>query len=221
MKKFLTNKGNRLTARFTRGYTFIELIIVIAIFSIISSVVLFNFSDFSTNISLQNTTSDIALQIKEAQSDAISGRLNDTINVYVDTNMLSYYKPSFGMRFEIDRPSNFIKFTDLDKDRVYGGDCSSAVTNTECLKDVKINSFDSIANICVVKTTDLSNCEDVSILDVSFERPFPDAVISVNGDGTNFFENNSAQITLVSSKGSQRKIIINAVGNISVEQVAP
>lgn len=219
MKKFLKTKGNRLTARFTRGYTFIELIVVIAIFSIISSVVLFNFSDFSTNISLQNTTSDIALQIKEAQSDAISGRLNDTINLYVDSSGLEYYKPSFGVRFEIDRPTNFIKFTDLDKDRIYGGDCS--VTNTECLKDVKINGFDSITNICVVKTTDLSNCEDVSILDISFERPFPDAIISADGDGTNFFENNSAQVTLVSSKGSQRKIIINSVGNISIEQVAP
>ncbi len=219
MKKFLTTKGHRFTTRLTSGYTFIELIIVIAIFSIISSVVLFNFSDFSTNISLQNTTSDIALQIKEAQSDAISGRLNDTINLYVDSNSLDYYKPSFGMRFEIDRPSNFIKFTDLDKDRVYGGDCS--ITNTECLKDVKINGFDSISKICVVKTVDLSVCEDVGVLDISFERPFPDAIISVNEDGFKFYENNSAQITLVSSKGSQRKIIINAVGNISVEQVAP
>lgn len=215
----IKNLKNKKINKFISGYTFIELIVVIAIFSIISSVVLFNFSDFSTNISLQNTTSDIALQIKEAQSDAISGRLNDTINVYVDSNMLSYYKPSFGMRFEVDRPRNFIKFTDLDKDRVYGGDCS--VNNTECLKDVKINGFDSITKICVVKTVDLSSCEDVGVLDISFERPFPDAIISVNNDGLNFFENNSAQITLVSSKGAQRKIIINAVGNISVEQVAP
>ncbi len=197
------------------GYTFIELIVVIVIFSIVSSVVLFNFSDFSTNISLQNTTSDIALQIKEAQSDAIAGKLNDAIVFLGQTN----YKPAYGIHFDIDvKPREFKKFTDLDKSREYdGGSGNCDVSDPECLKKVSINGFDQIDTMCVRTIYDSpSDCNIVDILDISFERPFPDAIIRAENDGVIY---NDAEIVLVSSKGVKRKIIINALGSITTEAV--
>lgn len=202
-------------ARYTKGYTFLELIIVMAIFAIISSVVVFNFRGFSTNISLQNTTSDIALQLKEAQSDAIAGRLNEAIN----TLTTQYFKPSYGIHFSTDTPSDFIKFTDLPiKDGMYANlnqNCDGS--NPECLKQVKINGFDTISSLCVHQIGNpVADCS-ISNLDISFERPFPDAIIVADNDPSNVY--NDAEIVITSSTGVNRKIIINAVGNISTEQV--
>lgn len=206
---FFKSKSQKVRTK--GGYTFMELVVVISIFSIISSVILFNFSDFSTNISIQNTTADIALVVKEAQSDAIAGRLNETINLLGVSN----FKPAYGIHFDSGNPSGFIKFTDLDKDYVYGGNCS--VSNTECLKDIKINGFDQIADICVRALNDTDfNC-DINSLDISFERPFPDAKIRADSDI--FTEYNDAKIILVSSKGLRKSVIVGALGNIMTQDI--
>ena len=49
---------------YNQGLTFIELIVVLSIVSVIAGVILFKFSDFSNNITLQNLSQDIALRIK-------------------------------------------------------------------------------------------------------------------------------------------------------------
>src|SRR5438045_1959211 len=59
--------------RDARGVTFLELIVVISIFAIISTTVLLRFSIFSTSVSLQNLAQDIALKIEQAQNASING----------------------------------------------------------------------------------------------------------------------------------------------------
>lgn len=206
-----------------KGYTFVELIVVISIFSIIATVIVFNFSDFSTNISLQNTTADIALEIKEAQSDAISGRLTDAVAFTIGSG-LEYFKPAYGIRFDLSSLGNnreFVKFSDLNKDRIYTKDnpnagCNSS--NPECFKSIFINGFDTITNLCV-RTLGSSQCKEVEILDISFERPFPDAIIIADEDflnNTDIIE--SAEITITSSKQKKRTVVVSSIGSISVYQ---
>jgi len=219
MKNFNT-KYKIQNTKYTSGYTFIELIIVIAIFSIISSVVLFNSGSFSSNISLQNTTADIALQIKEAQSDAISGRLNDAINLFGD----KYYRPTYGIVFQKNN-TEFTKFVDLPVSQNWvfdklSSNCDSS--SPECLKIVKINGFDYISDIRVGNVgdspSDYISIDDSDVLNVSFQRPFPDAIIAVEDNGVIAIYN-IAEIILTSTKSGNRKIIINAAGSIAIEQV--
>jgi prepilin-type N-terminal cleavage/methylation domain-containing protein len=136
-----------------KGVTFIELTIVIAIFSIIAGSILFNFSRFGRTVTIQNLAQDIALQINSAQKDAISGRTNElifscdrtandcapTYGLYFvpingDTAKIAGYSGDAGVNFLrfIDRPDTTGQFDGmLEAGGNACGDLSS--NNTECL----------------------------------------------------------------------------------------
>jgi prepilin-type N-terminal cleavage/methylation domain-containing protein len=206
---------------FTRGVTFIELIVVISIFAMISTVTLFNFSDFSTNISLQNISHDIALKIAEVQRKAVSGSFDELqLGLPVD------YAPTYGVYIattsstssDFNKPGKeFISFIDLpttngvyDPGQTSGPlqtDCSPITT--ECLDRTFITTGDSISSIML----DGAPSSDVVIL---FKRPFPDARIytSATGDAAQY---NNADIEITSAKGAKKHVIINSIGQVRVE----
>src|SRR3989338_5082429 len=88
------------------GFTFIELVMVLTLFGILSGIVLFNFNSFSSSISLQNFAQDIALQVKQAQSNSISGKASFS---FLPPNV-----PSYGVYFDITKNSEFIIFADYN-----------------------------------------------------------------------------------------------------------
>ena len=108
----------------SRGMTYVELIVVLAIFGTMSSILLFRYGDFDKQISLQNTAQDIAIQIITAQKSAISGKIPNVgeagstiINNPVNTNYdpaLPLWKPAYGVFLNISDPSNFVYFIDVD-----------------------------------------------------------------------------------------------------------
>ena len=55
--------------------TYVELIVVLSIFSVMTSVVLFNYNEFQAKIDIKVLANDIALKIVEAQKSALSGKL--------------------------------------------------------------------------------------------------------------------------------------------------
>jgi prepilin-type N-terminal cleavage/methylation domain-containing protein len=85
-----------LTPKYSQsGVTLIELIVVVAIFALVASVLLFNFSDFSTNVSIRNLSQEIALSIRKAQTYATSVQSIDAAN----TSTTTY--PAYGITFSV------------------------------------------------------------------------------------------------------------------------
>src|SRR3989344_6451778 len=74
-----------------RGMTYVELIVVLGIFGVISSVVMFNYGEFQDKVEIKNLASDIALKVVEAQKSAMSGKL--------PVNPPSGWKPAYGVYF--------------------------------------------------------------------------------------------------------------------------
>jgi prepilin-type N-terminal cleavage/methylation domain-containing protein len=157
-----------------KGMTFVELIVVLGIFAAISSTVLFNYRDFSSNVALQNLAQDIALQIKRAQTDAVSGKL-PTFSQGGDQSLNPAlvpldWTPSYGLAFWLDESSSwslggkgfvyyFNKYAmpidpPFDRDfydftqSPYNGCGSLADSESECLEEIRINSGDYIDLIC-------------------------------------------------------------------------
>lgn len=94
--------------------TAIELVVVMGIFAAISSTVLFNYRDFSSNVALQNLAQDIALQIKQAQTDAVSGRIPVLAPSSFQGEPSNYpllipldWKPSYGVAFQLDETNGW------------------------------------------------------------------------------------------------------------------
>jgi len=63
----MINTSKENINKFTGGFSLVEMLVVVAIFFTISSVVLFRQSKFSSDISITNAAYDVALVIREAQ----------------------------------------------------------------------------------------------------------------------------------------------------------
>lgn len=176
------------------GMTAIELVVVMGIFAAISSTVLFNYRDFSSNIALQNLAQDIALQIKQAQTEAVSGRLpvfpagsNQSLNpalVPLD------WTPSYGIAFDINMPNSnfplgntgFVYYFNkglmptlppYDRDfydftlAPYTGCGALADSESECLQEIEITSGDYIDMICFDFTEVADTCDGTDAASLS------------------------------------------------------
>jgi len=195
---------------FSRGFTIMELSIVISIFAILSAVVLFNSGAFSSKVAFENLASDIAINILQAQKEAMSGKFNSL--------SFGINPPSYGMHFDSTLGNNqkFTYFADLPltRDMAYnsGIGCSA---NAECLNEINIQTGEFISSLCVNKKSNNSLC-GISSFDIVFTRPLPQPIISSLGVVMNNVLD--AEIEITSLKTNDKKtIIVWRTGQISVE----
>ena len=192
--------------KLNRGMTFIELIVVISIFATISGVVLFNFTGFSTNISLQNLANQIALQLKKAQTQALSGTGGSAL--------FGINKPSYGIVFDTTKPSEFDFFADGANDYGQNGLNEDNLCNGlgECLDRITIQTGDTVSKLAVGDVS-VSTCPNV--LTVTFRRPFPDANFYVGGVPDSLSPKVGIEIT--SPKQVKKTIIVWSTGQIEIK----
>ncbi|MCU0660369.1 MAG: type II secretion system GspH family protein [Candidatus Pacebacteria bacterium] len=189
--------------------TFIELVVVIGIFATIAGVVLFNFTGFSTNISVDNLAQDIALRIKNAQTESISGKFAPGFTTPL--------VPSYGVHFDSTTPSMFTYFADLDNDGLLTGVSACGTPGAECLEQISIQSGDRIQALCVNEQSGFPNCGiPINDVSVTFKRPFPDAIVSTLSL-PNRTSISDVQIKIVSAKGKEKIITVWPTGQISVQ----
>ena len=177
-----------------RGMTYVELIVVMSIFSTLASVVLFSYSEFQSKIDLKNLANDIALRIVQAQRSANSG-LRPARNIGED------WKPSYGVFMEDSDPNNktikyFADLDNLEEEKVFDGlSCSGA---NECLELIDITKGNSIYKIEAYSGSTSTGLDDLSIM---FTRPSEAAVFhSSSADLSNV---SYVLITVKSPKDSQ------------------
>jgi prepilin-type N-terminal cleavage/methylation domain-containing protein len=210
---------------FQAGVTLIELIVVVAIFSLVSSILLFNYSDFSTNVSIRNLSQEIALTVRKVQTYATSVRGIDNSNV----STRSF--PAYGISFSVDPSSGtfepnkkqFILFADIPQsvgslpNKRYDGDgsCGNPVSGGECLENFSIDSSDTIVELCPDGA-----CVSAGSVDITFRRPIPDAIICYKTTSSGDCQNSSisyVDIIVQSVKGIRRTISVWNTGQISVK----
>ena len=165
------NKGRRC-AHLKRGMTYIELIVVLGIFSVLSGVAMFNYKGFQDQIDIRNLGSDIALKIIKAQSDSRAG----TLALLAP----AVWKPSYGLYFEAnsDEDKNFIYFADYNNDGFFtrsgvGMDCSG-----ECLEKVLMTKGNRISELIIINGALEDSVPEATIV---FSRTSAEPVISSEG----------------------------------------
>ncbi len=199
-KKFKINKK----VKFNRGMTYVELIVVLSIFSIMSSIVLFNYNKFQAKVDIKNLANDIALKIVEAQKSAMSGKLP----------ALSFdpsWKPSYGVYFNTANPKNFIYFTDINNDNFY----TDPGCTGECLDNPLINKGNFISSLDLVNpSSDTSRPPTINDLTIDFTRPNSNAVISSAGQKITGIDH--VQITVSSPQGIKAYIKVYPSGRVQI-----
>lgn len=188
-----------------RGMSYVELIVVLGIFSVMSTVILFNYNGFQSKIEIKNLASDVALKVVAAQKAALSGNWN--------ISAAAAWKPSYGTYFNITSGTGdnkgFVNFVDLDTvpNHIYAGDISCSTT--ECLNKTTITRGNTISEIRIFPADTTVN--DIGI---SFSRPNSGAFFSSGGavlSGISY-----VQIRLLSPKGTMAYVKVYPSGRIQV-----
>ena len=156
------------------GMTYVELIVVLAIFAILSTVVMFDYVGFQDRVDLKNLASDIALQVVVAQKAADSGLLP---SLSQPQPSVSPWKPAYGIFFNYtttaDSNNNnvpynkeFVYFIDTNNDDNY----QSA---TEILNTFTITKGDYINTVVECTNSNCSTSSPVpnSFVAITFTRP--------------------------------------------------
>ncbi len=197
----------------SKGFTLIELVVSIAIFAFMTVLVLSRYGTFNQNTLLTNMAYDMALTVKTAQTYGLSVKSADGVS--------NNFNSAYGVHFDMANPTQFIFFTDIDKNGYY--DTGEDITKYTLTSGAKI------LRICLA--SDMSCTSGIKlgskdILDVEYKRPNPNAILDCIGYdgaagacpiGRNSMTQPVAFITLTSSDGSNTQmVVIRRNGQISV-----
>ncbi|OGD68234.1 hypothetical protein A2996_02955 [Candidatus Campbellbacteria bacterium RIFCSPLOWO2_01_FULL_34_15] len=175
---FLKTKNLKLLTK--RAFSLIELLVVLAIITLITSIVLINHSVFNGGVVLESLAYEIALITRQAQFFSI--------NVLGSNNGgTTTFDTGYGMYFTTD-PMNsnnkqFTLFADLNDNGIYN------VQDGELVEVYNITRGNVIKNICI-NGNSICDREQVH---VTFKRPDPDAIIKTDlpadcGDGCSYVD---------------------------------
>ena len=206
MKKFLSKFKSK------RGMTYVELIVVLSIFAIMSTVVLFDYNKFQERVEIKRLANQIALKFVEAQKSAMAGK--------IPTNFLfGVYKPSYGLYFNIDNLTNktFVYFTDLD--------AHEDVSNNN---QISQNGYDfNNPGSETIQTIQITKGNYIERIDVNgspvkigrsflFTRPFSN-MKCYDSNGSLISNFSSVEITISSPKNDFKAVIkIDSLGRVQI-----
>ena len=209
-----------------KGFSLIELIVSIAIFMIITSIVLYNYGSFNNDLIVSNLAYEVALEVRTAQVYGLS--------VLGSNNS---FNAGYGVHFDTNDTKDFYLFIDTygtgklqnsQSDSSFSDICVPPSAGGECVEKVSFQSGVSIQKFCTTQD-DESGCSTTggspnagypAALDISFKRPNPDAQVTLTSlDGvTTRQQYKDARIYLTSNDQQRQKIItVDQSGQISIQ----
>lgn len=190
--------------KFSRGFTLVELLVVLTLVLILSTISINAYLPFVAKSDYQNVVLDVALEIRKFQLFGVGS---------VQTAGAS---DPFGVAYGVQAKSTggyenlIFFFKDTGGGNTYNGAANSCTS--ECVKMVKMDGYKVVA----IKTDTGSS---VNTLDVTFKRPYLDAIIYTGGapsPGTKV-----VSICIQPNNGDSSinysKIVISRTGQVSVQ----
>ena len=180
------------------GFTLVEVLVSIGIFTVLTGVVLSNYRGYNTNALFANASEDIVLALRQAQVYGVGVKGTGT----------SFTTP-YGVHFNSANPNQIIIFADIYPSAVpplIPGDGIYTSGN-----DTQIETIDWGEVVSsMVLTCDGVSCGG-NTANVTFRRPNPDAMIYDSSAS-----HNSLEVEITNNVKTSR-IIISSTGQISLQ----
>lgn len=188
------NETKKLHQNWCRGFTLVEVLVSIGIFTVLTAVVLSNYRSYDSSALFANASEDIVLALRQAQVYGVGVRGTGT----------SFATP-YGVYFLKSKPNEIVIFADNNSNGLY----SSA-------DDTLIETIKWPANIKIDTTSGLT-CDGVSAagIGVTFNRPDPSAIIM---RGTPALCTTSGTIKIIDTNTNKfSTVVITPAGQISLQ----
>jgi len=185
-----------------RGFTMVEMIVVVGIVGVITAIVLANNSRFNNDILVTNLAYEIALTIRQAQVFGLSVR-------EFAAGGVSEFNVGYGVHFSSGTTGSFIFYADRNRNSQYD--------SGETVEAFSLSHGNFIKKICAVTGAGARRCSDtgdINFLTVTFLRPLPDAAIRTNNPSESY---STAEVHISSPQGKERIILTEVTGQISVQ----
>ncbi len=193
-----------------KGFTLVELMVSVAIFAMMTALVVVKYGNFNQSVLLTNLAYDVALTIRTAQTYGLS--------VKTPTDVSPTFTSAYGVTIGTDsvtcaggtssNSQQFLMFADAYPSSSGNAVCDSndILTSTYAIK-----RGGSVYQVCAGN----GSCTLGSgRLDITFKRPDPRATICLNGISS--CGNTYGEIVLRATDGSTRKIIVRSNGQITI-----
>ncbi len=151
-----------------KGFTFIELVVTIGVFALLSTLAVGNFRNTTKTLSLNSLANLVMSDIRRAQAKGISNQS------YPGTN---YIAPAVGVSFDSTYDTAYMMFLDVNDDKLnssLGSSCSG-----ECTERLVIKDGSTISHIKAKRTSGGVGAQlrELDSLHFTFQRPDPEPVI--------------------------------------------
>ncbi|HVU06673.1 MAG TPA: prepilin-type N-terminal cleavage/methylation domain-containing protein [Candidatus Paceibacterota bacterium] len=176
-----------------QGFTLVELLVSIGIFTVITTVAIFSNAQFNGSVLLTNLAYEIALSIRQAQYYGISVRQDSS----------QAFDSGYGVSFKTSTPTSYSIFEDKAGGSMHIYDGSDPI-----VKAYSVAKGNRVSKICVD-----GDCSKTTV-DITFVRPEPDAFITANAATSPFY--GKAEVCVLSPQNLKRKIVVESTGQISV-----
>jgi prepilin-type N-terminal cleavage/methylation domain-containing protein len=206
-----------------RGFTLVEMVVCIAIFAMMTALLVAKYGNFNQSVLLTDLAYDTAITVRTAQTYGLGVQSS---NMGVSTS----FKYAYGVEFcanataggcgsvsnggpTINLYNNLlVLFADANNDGIY--DSTPSPTDLQeslytITRGAVVSGF-CFTDGCATPTTGYNR------LDVTFKRPNPDAVICANGSCSPTYP--YAAIFIKGTDGNTRQVIIRNTGQVSVQE---
>ncbi len=208
---FAFSKRARGTKPFFRaGFTLVEMIVVITIFTVLLSIMVINQNSWNMKLAVNTDALEVGLVLRQSQINSLAVRESTS-------STGDKFDISYGVYFDINNNKNYIYFADLDGDSRY--DVGEELSTMTLKNDITIYQIcGSLPNFPHFYCSDTHGLSKIAIL---FRRPDSKADIKfLNSSGnviSSVFSPAYIRIRYRDSRaeGSHRSIIVQQNGQIS------
>jgi len=210
--------------KLSRGFTLVELLIALAILAILTAVLVSNTSSFNDNLALHSAVEKVVLAFRQAEVEGLAVKENPKIA----SSNPNAFNVGYGIYFNRSSSNNsFVYFADrlpdssgtprgtagkYDSGIIYSGNTA----DTQCAIDAECLKVISLGKGVTIESIKSGNSSILKSVNVVFERPQPEAIISVNGGSGASSPLDVVTITLVTINNKKAEIIIHSATEISV-----
>lgn len=192
----------------SKGFTLVELLVTVTIFIVMTALLVARYGSFNDGAILSSTSYDIALALRDAQSYGVN------VQGKTVSGSQSFNYP-YGIHFNTIPNTNnqFVLFADSNPlaapDGVYTAAADTLITSYM----MQNGSF--VSSLCAGSGPG-TPCKSTTLLDISFKRPDPNAIIESEGNKSIQYAYAEIQIKSGTGTGS-RTIVVRETGEIAVQ----